>query len=141
MEVHEHVTIQTGRVGRLKHDFLHYAYADIASWVEKHNRYSSWEAHVAQDGIDDGVKPKLLGSGIERKRWLRQTFNHLPCRPTLRFLYHYVARLGFLDGRPGFILSRLMAVYEIMNLSKRYELKQRKELPNHARVGSLGHDA
>lgn len=123
MEVHEHVTIRSGRVGRLQHDFLHYAYANIASWVEKHNRYSSWEAYVAIHGLDDGVTPRLLGTAIERKRWLRQSFNHLPFRPTLRFFYHYVVRQGFRDGRPGLILSRLLATYEVMNLCKKYEIK------------------
>ena len=121
MEVHEHVTIASGKNGRLKHDFLHYAYANITSWVEKHNRYSSWEAHVVLNQIDDGVRPRLLGTPIERKRWLRQTFNRLPFRPTLRFLYHYVVRLGVLDGKPGLILCRLMAFYEVMNVSKYYE--------------------
>ena len=124
MEVHEHVKIRGGRVGRLRHDFLHYAYASITSWVEKHNRYSSWEAHVKQAGIDDGIVPRLWGSGLQRKRWLRERFSRLPFRPTLRFAYHYWVRGGFLDGRAGLSLCRLMAVYETMNLTKSFELRQ-----------------
>ena len=124
MEVHEHVKIRGGRVGRLRHDFLHYAYASISSWVEKHNRYSSWEAHVKQAGIDDGIDPRLWGSGLQRKRWLRERFARLPLRPTLRFAYHYWLRRGFLDGRAGLTLCRLMAVYETMNLAKTLELQR-----------------
>ncbi len=44
-EVHEHVVLQ-GRAAYLKNDMLHYAYPDIYTWMEKHNRYSNWEAEV-----------------------------------------------------------------------------------------------
>ena len=44
-EVHEHVVLN-GETTHLKHDMLHYAYPDIHTWVEKHNRYSNWEAEV-----------------------------------------------------------------------------------------------
>ncbi len=45
-EVHEHVILE-GRADYLRNDMLHYAYPTIQSWVEKHNRYSEWEAHTA----------------------------------------------------------------------------------------------
>ena len=49
MEVHEHVrlTLEAGVAGFLDHDLLHHEIGDFAEWVEKHNRYSSWEAAVA----------------------------------------------------------------------------------------------
>jgi glycosyltransferase involved in cell wall biosynthesis len=125
MEVHEHVTLTTGPAGYLKHDFLHYAYADIASWVEKHNRYSSWEAHVALSGVDQGLPGKLLGTRLERKRWIKRAAQKLPCRPALRFVYHYLLKGGILDGRPGYILCKLLAIYEFLSVAKGYELKKR----------------
>src|SRR5205823_6178774 len=33
-EVHEHVVLSAGEAGYLKNDFLHYAYPDLATWVE-----------------------------------------------------------------------------------------------------------
>ena len=49
MEVHEHVRLipEAGEAGFLDHDLLHHEIGDFAEWVEKHNRYSSWEAAVA----------------------------------------------------------------------------------------------
>ncbi|HZR18610.1 MAG TPA: glycosyltransferase family 2 protein [Verrucomicrobiae bacterium] len=44
-EVHEHV-ILNGRSAFLHKDMLHLAYPDIFTWVEKHNRYSNWEAQL-----------------------------------------------------------------------------------------------
>src|SRR5213596_4360721 len=42
-EVHEHVLLN-GRAGYLAAPMEHYAFPDIATFVEKHNRYSTWEA-------------------------------------------------------------------------------------------------
>ncbi|MFW6336825.1 MAG: glycosyltransferase family 2 protein [Phycisphaeraceae bacterium] len=50
-EVHEHVVLKDGRpAGRLKHDFDHFAYPNLEVWIEKHNRYSNWEAHAMLAG-------------------------------------------------------------------------------------------
>ncbi|MEM8781481.1 MAG: glycosyltransferase family 2 protein [Planctomycetota bacterium] len=137
-EVHEHVVLSTGEAGWLEQDFLHYAYADIAQWVEKHNRYSTWEAKVqrlgelGRDG-DAGhsghssaanIEPRLLGNRTQRRRWIKKASLRMPFRPTLRFLYHYVVARGFRDGYPGYVLCRLMAVYEFLSVAKHYELKQ-----------------
>jgi hypothetical protein len=48
-----------------------------------------------------------------------------PFRPSLRFLYHYVWKQGFRDGYRGWVLSRLLAGYERMIVTKERELKKR----------------
>jgi len=121
-EVHEHL-VAAGPVGHLRNDMLHFAYADIASFVEKHNRYSSWEAHVEEHGRESELKPRLFGSPLERRRFWRQLSRRVPFRSTLRFLYGYVFRLGFLDGRPGLVLCRLLAFYEYLSAAKADELR------------------
>ena len=58
-EVHEHVVLTGGaEAAYLQHEFLHYAYPDIATWVEKHNRYSTWEAHAQLAGDRGEVKAR-----------------------------------------------------------------------------------
>ena len=47
-EVHEHVVVQ-GETGRLRCEMDHHAFPSVAVFVEKHNRYSNWEARVALD--------------------------------------------------------------------------------------------
>jgi glycosyltransferase involved in cell wall biosynthesis len=122
-EVHEHV-ILNGEVGYLEHEMEHYAYPDIAAWVEKHNRYSSWEAHCAwrPAGKEGGMRAQPLGSPLQRRRWARRLASRLPFRPTLRFIYHYFLRGGFLDGYRGYVLSRLMGMYEFLSIAKLKEL-------------------
>ncbi len=117
-EVHEHVVLKDDP-GRLEHDLLHYAYPDISGWVEKHNRYSNWEARVELGRLAS------LGPDNHRsiRRWLRGMSRRLPFRPSLRFLYSYVVMGGFLDGRPGYVLCRLLATYELLSVLKVEELR------------------
>jgi glycosyltransferase involved in cell wall biosynthesis len=121
-EVHEHITLSRGAAGYLRSEFLHFAYPDLTSWVEKHNRYTTWEAHAMDAGDAGEVRPRLFGSPIERRRWMKRTFRKLPFRPTARFLFSYVAQRGFLDGYPGFVMCRLLAWYELMSLAKHREM-------------------
>ncbi|MGG6293034.1 glycosyltransferase family 2 protein [Leptolyngbya sp. AN02str] len=125
-EVHEHVILK-GQAGYLKADMLHIDSRDIYHWLERHNRYSNWEARVYYNllkGMGDRgtIGANLLGSVVQRKRFLKKIWVNLPCRPMLRFLVFYVLRLGFLDGRPGYIYARLLSQYEYQIEVKLYEL-------------------
>lgn len=123
-EVHEHVILD-GRTGHLRHEMEHYAFPTIDIWVEKHNRYSNWEARLlaspegAAAAADAGLDPALA-----RRRRAKHLAARLPFRPTLRFFYHYVVRAGFLDGYRGFVFCRLMAYYEFLSVAKANELRR-----------------
>ena len=128
-EVHEHVELN-GSAGYLPGEMEHYAFPDIATWVEKHNRYSNWEARVQLAAQTAGTGDTAgLDAGLARKRRLRQLAWHLPFRPTLRFLYHYVWRAGLLDGYRGFVFCRLMAHYEFLCATKAAELRRATRSP------------
>lgn len=132
-EIHEHVVIPSQRFGFLSHDLIHYAYPDLATWVEKHNRYSNWEAHAMLAGYEGGVKPALFGDPVARRRWLKVRSRWLPGRPLLRFLYSYVFQGGFLDGWAGYYLCWMLAWYEFLSVAKYKELRvhrQRGERPS-----------
>lgn len=122
-EVHEHVVLSSGRAGYLKSDFLHYAYPNLTTWIEKHNRYSSWEAHAMAAGISGGVSASIRGDPIQRRRWIKQVVRFMPFRPAMRFIYSYVLQRGFLDGYPGYVMCRLLAWYEFISIVKHKELK------------------
>lgn len=125
-EVHEHVQL-AGSTGYLTGAMEHYAFPDIATWVEKHNRYSNWEARLqieSQSGRQ--ASDAKLDAGLARKRQLRQLAWSLPFRPALRFFYHYVWRGGFLDGYRGYVFCRLMAWYEFLSTAKARELQRKR---------------
>ncbi|HNB58789.1 MAG TPA: glycosyltransferase family 2 protein [Phycisphaerales bacterium] len=122
-EVHEHVVLSTGPAGYLEHEFLHYAYPDLTAWIEKHNRYTTWEAHAMKAKDAGAVQASLFGGPIERRRWLKRFARGLPFRPTLRFLFSYLIQLGIRDGYPGYVMCRLLAWYEFVSLAKYYEME------------------
>lgn len=129
-EVHEHVVVQ-GKVGRLKCLMDHYAFPSVEVFVEKHNRYSNWEARVAlESGRSEGETG--FDANVRRRRKIKQLARLLPFRPFLRFLYVYIAQLGILDGREGYYFARLHGVYEFLTIAKLHELKlQQKRNQKH----------
>src|SRR5690606_28021934 len=99
----------------------------LSAWYDKHNRYSSVEADLAMSRIDGIDWPKLLsGQADLRRHGLKEMSFRLPFRPTLRFLYMYLFRRGFLDGWPGYVYCRLISGYEFMIVVKTAELRRRQ---------------
>ena len=124
-EIHEHVVIQ-GSTGKLSSIMDHHAFPSIDSFVEKHNRYSNWEAIVESSAEDD--ESALQHDAVKGKRRLRRIFRKLPFRPTLRFLYVYLWQGGVLDGWPGYVFARLHAQYEFLSVAKAKAIsRSRKE--------------
>jgi glycosyltransferase involved in cell wall biosynthesis len=116
-----------GQIGTLKSPLIHYCFSKgLTDWFEKHNRYSRdeslWASKSSQDKIDwPGIFS--MNDGVRRRRALKDLSFRLPFRPTLRFLYMYVAHLGFLDGWQGFTYCRLLSIYEYMTLIKIKEIE------------------
>jgi len=124
-EVHEHVVLQ-GRTGRLQCEMDHFAFPSVDVFVEKHNRYSNWEARVALDRFLKGSSPSLQNKDVGRLRWLKQLSQRLPFRSFQRFLYVYLWQRGFLDGVAGWHFARLHSFYEYLCVVKAVELKRIK---------------
>lgn len=123
-EVHEQVLID-GTAGRLRGEMEHYAFPTIDIWVEKHNRYSNWEARLLASRADHEADTAAIQlPSLARKRRLKLLAARLPFRPLLRFAYHYVLCAGFLDGYRGYVFCRLMAIYEFLSVAKARELSR-----------------
>ncbi|MGQ9918668.1 MAG: glycosyltransferase family 2 protein [Bryobacteraceae bacterium] len=126
VEVHEHVVLD-GRAGFLREPMRHLDFKDLSAWIERHNRYSTWDARMRLsllrgENFSRHIPARLSGNPIERKRWLKRLWVRLPGKPLLRFLYMYFFRLGFLDGRPGFIYAVLKATHEFHISAKMWEM-------------------
>jgi hypothetical protein len=128
MEVHEHVIAESsGRIGKLKNLLLHHNVESLSHYIQKHDKYSNWDARVWCEGQKSArdLPPALFGSQAQRRRWLRKTFFSLPGSPVLFLLYRYIFCLGFLDGIPGLIYCGLQGVQFFHIKAKIYELKTR----------------
>jgi glycosyltransferase involved in cell wall biosynthesis len=105
-----------GRVGRLKHDYLNVITSDLGTWTLRHTRWAELEARQIIGNNKGGhrVRPTVLGNPIERRRWLREhLYARFPlfARAFLYWFYRYFIRLGFLDGKEGFIFHFLQAFW------------------------------
>jgi glycosyltransferase involved in cell wall biosynthesis len=105
-----------GRVLSLQHDLIeeNRKEDDISFWIEKHNRYATLLAHeeLRRNQRDhDRLRPSILGNPDERVLWRKRVWQKLPryMRPFLYFCYRYALRLGFLDGKQGFVFHFLQA--------------------------------
>jgi glycosyltransferase involved in cell wall biosynthesis len=123
-EVHEHVVVQ-GKTKHLHAEMDHYAFPSVEVFVEKHNRYSNWEARVALQNEDQSHARQLQQTRVKSRRRLKMLANKLPFRPLLRFLYVYVWQRGFLDGKEGYYFARLHAMYELLTVAKTVELQKK----------------
>lgn len=129
MEVHERVIV-AGPVGRLKTPLVHDDFKGLEAYLDRHNKYSTWEARLRHRFLTTGeyggtgIRPRLFGNAQERRRFLKRVVLRLPGESLVWFLYHYVARLGFLEGRPGLIACRIRSDYIAAARAKMYELRR-----------------
>lgn len=127
MEVHERVLVD-GPIGALPTPLVHDDFKGLAAYIDRHNRYSTWEArhrhHFLETGRwgNESIHARLFGNAQERRRFLKFLAVRMPCEAMLWFLYHYVARGGFLEGYPGYVASRIRANYIADVRAKVYEL-------------------
>ena len=107
---------------------------DLTWWTAKHNSYATREmidmllAEYALDARKEEVVPKFWGTEEQRKRWLKMRYMKWPLfvRPVANFAYRYFLRLGFLDGKEGFLWHFLQGWwYRTLADAKVYELKKR----------------
>ncbi|HWP91111.1 MAG TPA: glycosyltransferase family 2 protein [Thermodesulfobacteriota bacterium] len=130
----EHIKIREGKVLFLENDIIDDNHNKLHWWIGKHNSYATREAIDLLNlkhkfVIYDTVPTKLFGTQEQRKRWLKQTiYANMPLflRPFLYFIYRYVIRLGFLDGKEGLIWHFLQGLwYRFLVDAKIYEVQMR----------------
>ncbi len=103
--VHEKV-LYAVTPGSLKGDLMHDSYDDIATYLERQNRYTTLAARQA----------------FEQGR--RAGWHHLALSPLVRFLKFYVFRLGFLDGLPGLLHISIGCMNSYLKYAKLIELQR-----------------
>ncbi len=103
-QVHEHLKT-TAKVGHLNTSIIHYSYRDVDTVLDKMNHYSS---AGAQDLHANGKQGSLF-SAITHGFWA--------------FIRTYMIKLGFLDGKEGFILAIANAETTYYKYLKLYFLK------------------
>ena len=105
--VHETMRVD-GPTAELTGDLIHSAYPTLTAYIDTMNRYSSLGAEVA------------VQKGQLSRSWLSFLVN-VYYRPALNFSWNYFFRLGFLDGREGYLLHLYHNVYVSWKYAKAWE--------------------
>ena len=106
--VHEDLQLKEGLAGQLRTSLLHHSYPTLTDYIEHMNRYSSLGAKM-----------------VAAKGEVRFSFINIALRPAFTFIYNYLFRLGFLDGREGLLLHLYHAVYVSWKYAKAWEIKKK----------------
>lgn len=93
-----------GEVGKFKHPLVHDDVDPLYDYFARHNRYSDWEAYVANN-------PSSRMQAAQMRSMQGRLANGVPFKPLVFFIWSYILRLGFLDGRAGFDYAIAHAFY------------------------------
>lgn len=104
-----HETIQySGPARTLQGDLIHYAYSTLDSYIEHMNRYSALGAEQA-------------AANNKTSRSLSAFLWNVLLTPAATFVYNYVFRLGFFDGREGLLLHLYHSAYVSWKYAKAWQ--------------------
>ncbi len=117
-----------GRLADLAHDLIDENLKGLDAWFARQNRYATREAEheLAQASRPFDRAGLLSRDALRRRAALKRIAASLPFRPQAYFLYSYLLRLGFLDGRDGFVFCMMKAEYQRMIVIKKYDMKRRE---------------
>lgn len=107
--------VAEGQVASTAGRIIHDDPDPIASWIARHNKYSDWEAflrfHSTSGGRVNAVRSKQ-----------GRIFARIPGKPLAFFIYSFILRRGFIDGRAGFDYAFGLAWYYWLIDTKHREL-------------------
>ena len=102
--VHESVVMQTNNLSTIEAPLLHYPYPSIASHLNKINLYTTLGAtKLHHKGKRSSLPFAFLSGGV-------------------KFIKMYLLKLGFLDGKEGFVLALLSGFSSTLKYTKLWSL-------------------
>ncbi len=97
-----------GRIGELKNPLMHQRQLTISDFLKKINQYSSLRAR------------QLYEQKVKTNAFFIMLY------PMAKFGQNYILRLGFLDGKAGFVMAAMMSIHSFLVRAKLYLLWQNR---------------
>ncbi|MBQ8431577.1 MAG: glycosyltransferase family 2 protein [Clostridia bacterium] len=103
----EHTVLSEGKSIYCKERFIHYDFKDLNHWINKMNWYATREMQDYYD-FKNGSSYEIEGNDSVTLSTRKKKFGFyykfpLFFRCWLLFIYNYIFKLGFLDGKEGFV--------------------------------------
>ena len=133
-EYDQHFVIE-GQATVLKGNVIDIITESLTTFTTRHNKWATLEAQDAMSLLKEGnantLKPAKGGNPMEHRRYQRLKYYSYPkfLRVFLYFLYRYVFKMGFRDGKEGLIFHFLQGFwFRFLVDAKIYEIeKEAKE--------------
>jgi len=111
----------------LEHDLIDENLKGIDEWLQRQARYAGREAahELAEEARRPPLRAILSGDPLTRRAAVKSLGARIPGRPLLYFLYAYIWRRGFLDGRDGLMFCAMKALYQNMITVYKYDARRR----------------
>ncbi len=118
-----------GEIRELKHDLIDENLKGIQEWFERQARYAYKEAsyEIAQRAATTGTLGLLHPNPLVRRAALKRLARNVPGRALGYFVYTFILRGGFLEGKDGLVFCSMRAVYQQMVAASKHELRRREE--------------
>lgn len=115
-----------GTILDLENDLIDENHKGMDEWFTRQNRYSTRDAAYE---LETEAQPLSIGNCFSRDPLVRRAAVKriacvMPARPLVYFLYSYIWKKGFLDGRDGFVFCRMRALYQGMVVAKKHDLRR-----------------
>ena len=127
----EHIYLLEGELVEFDHDFADHNLNNLNFWIQKHNGYAIREAADLLDlklnfsGTAGSITGLSEQAATKRKKKIWYAKQPLFWRSFAYFVYRYFFKLGFLEGKEGFLWHFLQGWwYRTLVDAKIYEIKE-----------------
>jgi glycosyltransferase involved in cell wall biosynthesis len=127
----EHIVLNQGKTTLFENYFVDHNLNSLGWWIQKHNSYSIKEAVELID-LELNIFNKndssfILSEDAEEKRVKKKRYAKMPLfwRSFIYFMYRYLFKLGFAQGKQGFLWHFLQGWwYRTLVDAKVYEIRK-----------------
>ena len=128
----EHIILSKGSTIEFQNYFVDHNLNSLGWWTNKHNGYSireaidllDYEFNLTENDIENNLLS--MDAGIKRRKKLRYTQLPLFWRSFYYFIYRYLFKFGFTQGKEGFLWHFLQGWwYRTLVDAKIYEIKKK----------------
>jgi glycosyltransferase involved in cell wall biosynthesis len=125
---HAETQLVDGATGSLSCDLIDENLKGIDEWFARQNRYTTKDAEFELEAESGSLSLAHMFSGdpLVRRALAKRLAMKMPLRPFFYFLYSYIVRMGFLDGRDGLVFCTMKALHQRMILVKKYDLRRQR---------------
>lgn len=130
----EHIVLTKGKSIQFNGYFVDHNLNPLGWWIDKHNNYATREAvellniqynFIARD--EKSIEHHLMSADAQSKRDKKKKYAEMPLfwRSFIYFMYRYIFKMGFLQGKEGFLWHFLQGWwYRTLVDAKVYEIQK-----------------